>query len=82
MHFIHDPCSSDLGGKSWWRHRGHLSGPELGRVFGQGVKSECPIFSLPENQEDPSVTQLLVLIMLLCKYFEVSWFSRLALYHH
>lgn len=51
------------------RHSGQLPGPDLGRVFGQGVKSNVLFFPLPENQEAPSVTQLSDLIMLLCKYF-------------
>lgn len=43
--------------------------PRFGGAFGQGVQSERPLLSPPENQEGPSVTQLLVFIMLLCKYF-------------
>lgn len=30
-------------------HHGCLPGPDLGRVFGQGIKSECPIFSSPRK---------------------------------
>lgn len=60
---------ADSGGRPQGGRGGLLPAPDLGRVFVQ-VRSENVLFlSLPEYQDDPWVTQLLVLIMLLCKYF-------------
>lgn len=44
MHFMERLSSADVRGWSRGRHRGLLPGADFGRVLGQRVKSDCPVF--------------------------------------